>query len=232
MKFQRYTVMSLGLICSLVLAATAQEKSVKPGINDSFKNPNPKDFVEKFEVESREVFAKRTEIVEACQIKPGTVLADIGAGTGLFTRLFAEKVGKDGKVIAVDIAQKFLDHIKKTSQELGQENVQTLLCTPDSTELQPDSIDAAFICDVYHHFEYPTRSMTSLYKALKPGGKLYLIDFARIEGKTSEWTLKHVRAGQEVFESEISQVGFKKIGENSKILKDNYFLTFEKPVSK
>ena len=48
------------------------------------ENPNPKDFVEKFEVESREVFAKRTEIVEACQIKPGTVLADIGAGTGDF----------------------------------------------------------------------------------------------------------------------------------------------------
>lgn len=232
MKALQLALLVMGMTSSLLLAVSAQEKSVKPGINDTFKNPNPKDFVEKFEVESREVFAKRREIVEACQIKPGLIVADIGAGTGLFTRLFSEKVGPEGKVVAVDIAQKFLDHIQKTSQGLGQKNVETRLCTADSTQLPPGSVDVAFICDVYHHFEYPGKSMASLFKAMKPGGKVYLIDFRRVEGESKEWTLKHVRAGQEVFEAEIEKVGFKKLGEESKLLKENYFVRFEKPVSK
>jgi len=232
MKALPLALLVMGMTSSLLLAVSAQEKSVKPGINDTFKNPNPKDFVEKFEVESREVFAKRREIVEACQIKPGLIVADIGAGTGLFTRLFSEKVGPEGKVVAVDIAQKFLDHIQKTSQGLGQKNVETRLCTADSTQLPPGSVDVAFICDVYHHFEYPGKSMASLFKAMKPGGKVYLIDFRRVEGESKEWTLKHVRAGQEVFEAEIEKVGFKKLGEESKLLKENYFVRFEKPVSK
>ena len=63
----------------------AQEKSVKPGVNDLFRDPDPKEFQGKFEIESREVFARRKEIVAACQLKPGLTVADIGAGTGLFT---------------------------------------------------------------------------------------------------------------------------------------------------
>lgn len=146
------------LRCILVFAVLsasvclAQEKSVKPGINDSFRDPDPKEFLGRFEVESREVFARRKEIVAACQIQPGQTVADIGAGTGLFTRLFSEAVGKDGRVIAVDISQKFLDHIQKTCREAGQRNVETLLCKADSTELPAESVDVAYICDTYHHF--------------------------------------------------------------------------------
>lgn len=217
------------LTFSFLIATSAQEKSVKPGINKTFQNPNPKDFIEKFEVESREVFAKRNEIVDYCEIKPGQTLADIGAGTGLFSRIFSGKVGPEGKVIAVDIAQNFLDHIQKTSTELGQKNVQTILCTQDSTGLSENSIDVAFICDVYHHFEFPQKTLKSLWDAMKPGAKLIVIDFHRIEGKTSAFSITHVRAGQEVFESEITQAGFKKVGENSTLLKDNYIIEFKKP---
>jgi predicted methyltransferase len=229
MNIRRLTTPGLVLVLGIAAISQAQEKSVKPGINDSFKNPNPKEFVERFEVESREVFAKRKEIVAACDVKPGQTVADIGAGTGLFTRLFSEKVGPEGKVVAVDIAPRFLDHIAKTSAELGQKNVTTQLCTADSTELMPATVDVAYICDVYHHFEFPTKSMTSLYQAMKPGGKVYLIDFKRIEGESSDFAIKHVRAGQEVFEAEIAAVGFEKVHEEKTLLKDNYFVVFEKP---
>src|SRR5260370_18402043 len=87
--------------------ARAQEKSIRPGINKPFENPDVKEFLGKFEVESREVFAKRHEIVAACKLKTGMAVADIGAGTGLFTRLFAREVGASGKVFAVDIASRF-----------------------------------------------------------------------------------------------------------------------------
>ena len=83
----------IATLTSLV-ATPAQEKSVKPGINDSFRDPDPKEFVGRFEVESREVFTRRKEIVAACQIQPGQTVADIGAGTGLFTRMFSDAVGE------------------------------------------------------------------------------------------------------------------------------------------
>lgn len=218
------------LFCTMATARDArpQEASIKPGINDSFRDPDVPEFVGRFEVESREVFARRREIVAACQIKPGQTVADIGAGTGLFTRLFSETVGKDGRVIAVDISQKFLDHIMATSREAGQRNVDALLATADSTGLPPQSVDLAFICDTYHHFEFPRKTMASLQRALKPGGRVVLVDFRRIPGTSSDWVLNHVRAGQEVFESEIIESGFKKVREEPELLQENYLVVFQK----
>src|SRR5216684_5125544 len=70
------------IVCATVVA-TAQEKSVRPGINKPFENPDLKDFLKKFEGESREIAANATEIVAACKLKPGMMVADVGAGTGL-----------------------------------------------------------------------------------------------------------------------------------------------------
>ena len=155
-------------------------------------------------------------------------MADIGAGTGLFTRLFASNLGPEGRVIAVDIAQKFLDHIEVTCREQNLRNVETLLCKDDSTELPPESVDVALVCDTYHHFEFPQKTMTSLLKALKPGGRVILIDFKRIEGESSDWTMDHVRAGQEVFEAEVLESGFRKVDEIKNLLKENYMVVFER----
>lgn len=222
-------ILTLTLCLTSPLAiGSAQESSVKPGINDSFRDPDVSEFTERFEVESREVFALRNEIVAACEIQPGQTVADIGAGTGLFTRLFSAAVGEKGRVIAVDITPNFLTHIQRRSREAGLRNVDTLLCMADSTELPPRSVDVAFICDTYHHFEFPFKTMASLHRALKPGGRVILIDFRRIEGVSSEWTLNHVRAGQEVFEAEITASGFRKSGERPELLKENYFVVFEK----
>lgn len=210
------------------VAACAQEKSVRPGVNDAFRDPDVKEFVGRFEVESREVFARRQEIVAACRVQPGQTVADIGAGTGLFTRLFADAVGAEGRVIAVDISRKFLDHIEQASREAGRRNVETFLCQPDSVELPAESIDVAFVCDTYHHFEFPLKTMASIQRALKPGGRVMLIDFRRVPGASTEWVLSHVRAGQEVFESEVVQAGFRKTGEPPGLLKENYLVEFTK----
>jgi predicted methyltransferase len=100
--------------------------------------------------------------------------------------------------------------------------------TARSVELPDGVVDVAFICDVYHHFEYPADTMKSLWKAMKPGGTVVLIDFHRIAGKSSEWTMGHVRAGQEVFEREIAAAGFEKVGEEKGFLLENYFVRFRK----
>lgn len=210
--------------------AVAEELSVKPGINDKFLDPSLKveEWTEKFETESREIFHLREKIVAAVGLKPGMKIADIGAGTGLFTLPFAKAVGAEGRVFAVEIAPKFLTHIRTRARKANAANVETVLCTVRSVELPENSIDLAFICDVYHHFEFPQASLASLHKALKPGGEMVLIDFKRIPGESSDFVMSHVRAGQEVFEAEVTAAGFEKVGEVKDVLRENYFVRFRK----
>jgi predicted methyltransferase len=204
-----------------------QEKSVKPGINKPYENPKIPEFIKKFESNNREAFANRQKIVAACKLKPGMAVADIGAGTGLFTMLLSKEVGPTGKVYAVEIIPQFIEHIEKTCKEKKIKNVTGVLCTPTSTKLPPTSADVVLICDAYHHFEYPFKTMASIHQALRDGGRVVLVDFKRIEGVTKEETLKHVRAGQETVTKEVESTGFKLVAEPFK-LKDNYCIVFEK----
>ncbi len=207
-----------------------QEKSVKPGVNQPFENPNVADFVKRFEREGRDAFDHQREIVAACQIQPGMSVADIGAGTGLFTRLFSEAVGPDDRVYAVDIAENFVKHIEHLAKEKRMTNVVGVLCRADSVELPENSIDIAFICDTYHHFEYPYKTMRSIHRALKPHGRVVLVDFHRIEGVSRDWIMGHVRAGQEVVTKEILECGFRQIDEMPELLEESYLVRFEKVV--
>lgn len=220
-------IVGLGLCVLLSASLAGQEKSVRPGINKPFEDPDVPGFIDAFEKNGREIYDCRKEILEACKIKPGMAVADIGAGTGLFTRTCAPLVGVKGKVYAVEIARKFLDHIKKTCDDKGITNVGYVRCTQTSAELPANSIDLAFICDTYHHFEFPHKTMASIHKALKPGGHVVLIDFHRIKGESTDWVLGHVRAGQDIVAKEIAESGFKQV-EEKKFMKQSYFLRFEK----
>ncbi len=216
--------------CALVVPAStlfAQKESVKPGINKSFEDPNVSDFVERFEKEGREVYDKRNEVAKACGIKPGMAIADVGAGTGMYTRLFAAKTGTKGRVYAVDIAAKFVDHVLETSRQQGLNNVVGVVCKADSVELPPASVDLVFICDTYHHFEFPQSTMKSIATALRPDGIVCLIDFERIEGTSSDWILGHVRAGKKIVRQELAAAGFELIDE-VKMFKQNYFLKYRR----
>jgi len=207
------------------------EASVKPGINKSFVDPNldVDSYVKRFEIESREVFVNRERILAACGIEEGDFVADVGAGTGLFTRMFSLVVGEKGWVYAVDIAPRFIEHINSEATKHKLNNITGVLCAENSVNLPPNSVDVVFICDTYHHFEYPKSTLASIKRALKKDGHLILIDFDRVEGKSREWLMGHVRAGKDVFQKEVLDAGFKLI-EEKKIdgFEENYFLKFEK----
>lgn len=206
-------------------------QSVKPGINDSFLDPNldVNSFIERFEVESREIYANRDAVMKALDLSAGMSVADVGAGTGFYSIAMANVVGPKGQVYAVDIAPKFVEHIRDLSRNVGRNNVSPVLCDGDSVRLAPASIDLAFSSDVYHHFEFPQLTLASIHRALKPDGRWIVIDFERIEGVSREWTMGHVRAGKETVIAEVEQAGFELVGEK-KIdgFEENYYLEFRK----
>ena len=207
------------------------DASVRPGINKRFLDSNLKvdEWIGRFEIESREVYAARNSVVKTTNVKAGTVIADIGSGTGFFTLLFSAVVGDKGKVYAVDISPRFVEHIEKNAKRDGLTNIKTVQCEENSVALPPASIDVAFTCDTYHHFEYPASTLASIHKALRPGGLLVVIDFERIEGKSKAFTLGHVRAGKEVFRKEIEAAGFKLLDQSHvSDSQENYVLRFTK----
>lgn len=216
-------------------AQVAEPPKIKipEGINDKFIDPemNVDEWLDRFEVESREVYAGRVEVLKACAIKPGERIADVGAGTGFYSRLFATHTGWDGWVYSVDISPKFLQHIAARATVDGIGNLTPVLGTDVSVRLPPESVDLVFICDTYHHFERPQKSLASIFSALKPGGRLVLIDFERIPGVTREFLLGHVRAGKEVFQSEVVAAGFEFTDEiEVDAFQENYLLRFTKPI--
>jgi len=207
------------------------EASVKPGVNKTFIDPNldVDSYVQRFEIESREVFMTRERILAACEIEKGDTVADVGAGTGLFTRMFSLEVGNEGWVYAVDIAPRFIEHINADAAKHKLSNITGVLCAENSVSLPTNSTDVVFVCDTYHHFEYPKSTLASINRALKKDGHLIVIDFDRVEGKSREWLMGHVRAGKEVFQAEIVEAGFTLV-EEKKIdgFEENYFLKFRK----
>lgn len=205
---------------------------VPAGINDRFRDPqlNVDEWLGRFEVESREVYAAREAVLHACQLAPGENVADIGAGTGFYSRLFARAVGWQGWVYSVDISPRFLQHIAARATADGIENLTCVLGTDVSIRLPPETVDLAFLCDTYHHFEAPDAMLASIRRALRPGGRLILIDFERIPGQSREFILGHVRAGKEVFQSEVTAAGFEFVDEiKIDAFEENYLLRFRSP---
>ncbi len=215
------------------LKTPAKEKSRPKAdshdINAQFADPDVKAFVKRFETEEREVYAQRANIVRALEIKPGTTVADIGAGTGLFTRLTAKETGSEGRVYAVDISPAFLKYIEEESKRLNQRQVRTIKASQETTGLTANSVDLAFMCDVYHHLERPIASLRSIHDALKKDGELVVIEFDRVQGKSTEFVLKHVRADKAQFTKEIQSAGFILLPTpNAPRLSENFFLRFRK----
>lgn len=162
----------LALVMALLIAsiAIADEQNVNPNINKHLVDPDYQVWAQRFERPGREVFNQREAILKAVNVQTGMDIADIGAGNGLFTRLFTPAVGPQGTVYAVDIARSFIDEIIRQSKEAGMNNVIGIVNSQKDTRLEPNSIDIAFVCATYHHFEYPSNMLRSIHRSLRPGG--------------------------------------------------------------
>ncbi len=224
------TVIFLAACACCASPSAPPEEAVREGLNDRFLDEDLQidEWVTRFALESREVALRRGEILEALELKHGDRVADVGAGTGLFLEPFSKSVGSAGTLFAVEISPRFVEHLRQRSEDEALTNVQVTHCTEKDCELAENSVDSIFICDTYHHFTYPKTTLASLRRALADGGHLYVVDFERIPGVSSEWLLGHVRADKATFRAEIEAAGFRFEEELRVGLSENYMLRFSR----
>ena len=129
------------------------------------------------EREEREKEERTDILMKALDLKPGMVVADIGAGTGYLSRRMASAVAANGKVLAVDVQPEMVRMLKRLAQQKGLSNIVPSLCTETDVKLPPASVDLAIMVDVYHELAYPFEVMESIIRALKPGGQLVFIEY-------------------------------------------------------
>jgi len=111
------------------------------------------------------------------KLKPGDVVADVGAGSGYHTRRLARAVGLGGKVYAADIQPEMLASLSERMRAAGLTNVVPVLGTEEAPGLPPKSLDLVLLVDVYHEFAYPYEMMRAICGSLKPGGRVALVEF-------------------------------------------------------
>jgi len=118
-------------------------------------------------------------LVRSLGLKRGMVVADIGAGSGTISFLMAPLVGPSGKVLAVDIQPEMLDIVRRKKREFGDRIVEPVLGKIDDPNLKPASVDLAILVDVYHEFDHPWEMTKAMVEALRPGGRLVLVEYRK-----------------------------------------------------
>lgn len=169
-----------------------------------------------------------SELVRQLKLKPGQVVADIGAGSGVITMMIAQEVGPTGKVYAVDIQQEMLDLLGDKLKNRDIRNIELVLGTAMSPKLSPDSLDLAIMVDVYHEFEFPYEMMLELSKAMKPGGRIAFVEYRR-EDPDVAIKLVHKMSEAQV-KKEINQPEFGlKWKETIRTLPQQHVVIFQRP---
>jgi predicted methyltransferase len=141
-------------------------------------------------------------LLDALRIPRGATVVDLGAGTGYFTRRLAQRVGRQGNVIAVDIQQEMLDRI--ATQQLA--NVELVLGAEHDPHLPPAPVDLVLIANAYHEFSDPPAILAAVHRSLKPNGRLVVLEYSK-ENPHSPVSAPHSMSIDEI-RSEIEPIGF------------------------
>ncbi len=204
----------LGVLGPLLLTDVAFSQT-KP---DHHPGHSAEHYAHTLEDPGRDAWQRPHEVIMALKLRPTEVVADLGAGTGYFSRRLARHAGK---VLAVDVDEKLLAIAAKGAPK----NLETLLAALDNPRLAPASVDTVFICDVAHHIANRAAYWPQVVKALKPGGRVVLIDFenrATAAGPAAEY-----RISRDEMVAEMAAAGLK-LKREHKMLDQQYFLEFER----
>jgi 2-polyprenyl-3-methyl-5-hydroxy-6-metoxy-1,4-benzoquinol methylase len=176
---------------------------------------------------NRTATQKVAEVLSDLSLKPGMIVADIGAGSGFFSRPLAKAVAPSGKVYAVDIQQGLLDYINKRDAEENIHNVQTVLGEFDDPKLPARDVDLAFINDVLHHIEHRAVYLKALGTYMKPAGRIAIIEMNKDDPNTGHKNQPELLVGREEIVGWMSDAGFKLVEEHADLFPGTkWFLIF------
>jgi ubiquinone/menaquinone biosynthesis C-methylase UbiE len=178
----------------------------------------------------RDAKQKPAELVQSLGIRAGSTVVDLGTGPGYMLPYLSSAAGPEGKVIAEDIASDFLDRARDKATRLGLKNVEFVLGTAQDPHLAPGSADFILVLDAYHHFDYPERMLEALRRALRPQGRLGIVEYYKRRGAMEgdpDRALQHIRLDADGVVHEVESNGFRLVSRRDHIPASQYVAIFE-----
>ncbi|HKT36023.1 MAG TPA: class I SAM-dependent methyltransferase [Nitrospira sp.] len=189
--------------------------------------PNVMEYLDRLDRPERDQDQKPAQVIDALALNPGMHVADLGAGSGYFTRRFVEAVTETGKVYAIDVEPEALKYVEDSIVHMHRSfEAEFILARPDNPKIPFESVDLIFVCNTYHHLEDRSTYFRNVKSSLKPGGRIAIIDFYHDE-RSGElgFPKRHLVPKEKVIE-EMTEAGYR-LAKEHKFLPKQYFLEFE-----
>ncbi len=182
----------------------------------------------------RDAWQHPLEVMDALGIKPGSIVGDVGCGEGYFTFHLASRVGAEGKVYAVDIDKKVLKKVHRRARKEHLAQIETALGNRDDPRLPAGILDAILVMDAFHEMDKYDAMLQAMYRALKPGGFLGIIDRKADPGQPRSTYFEHHRIPQPLVEEDVARNGFQLLRREQGFTNptrnvEYFFLIFQKP---
>ncbi len=208
------------LLFALLITPVFAQQSAQQPTGQSRGGRSADEYIKLLESERRIEGLQVTNIIKTLKVRSGQRIADIGAGSGLFSRPLAQRAGDKGVVYAVDIDTELLKHVEKTAQEQKLANIKTILGAVDDPKL-PEPVELIVIIDTLHHISNQAVYLKGLKKYLKPDGRIAIIDFSK------DWPAGHEKMVYtvETLDGWMSAAGFKRV-EKHDFLENNFFVVY------
>jgi ubiquinone/menaquinone biosynthesis C-methylase UbiE len=202
------------VLAAVLVAAAHAQRASRPA----------DDWITTLEAPERVTGLKIPEVVAAMKLRPGDVVADLGAGSGLFVVPLSNAVGARGKVVAVEIDRNFFPHIQQKAKAAGVRNVQMVAGEATDPKL-PEPVDVALLHDVLHHIDKPAAYFSSLSKYLKSTGRIVIVDYLAKQGPHRDDP--SLQVGKEEAARLLAAIGFKP-ADDVALFPDKYFVIYRR----
>jgi ubiquinone/menaquinone biosynthesis C-methylase UbiE len=223
MKLFLITLVALGSLSAQVATEANKQYTTKEGRAA---------MVPALDSPDRDIRQKPKELVAALSIKEGMTVVDLGTGPGYMLPFLSAAAGVEGRVIAEDIQSDFIEKARAKAEKDHLSNVEFILGTETDPKLPPRSADLILVLDVYHHFDYPDKMLAAFRAALKPGGRLAIVEYHKKRGAMGggdpDRALTHIRASAEEVEKEVQAAGFKLLWRRDHVPDSQYIAIFQR----
>ena len=196
------------VVAAVLMAVCSVSAQVAEKANEGYKTPEARrGMIATLTDASRDARQRPRELVAALGIRPGMTVVDLGSGPGYMLPHLSEAVGGEGRVISQDIFPDFLAEARKRTA--GLKNVSFVQGNAKETKLTAKSADLILVLDVYHHLDYPKETLSQLRAALKPGGRLAIVEYHKNDVAMNGRAKEHVRLNDADAVAEIEANGFR-----------------------